>query len=240
MTHLGAIAARAVIGAVAALALHPRATAAPLDLLVGVEAGAGVAHLGRPDDQPGDLTLLYGSAFTGPLWHASATVALNVLRRLEVTGAVGVSQARLNGFAQTSSARRALDLTLTSLTVPVGVRVHPARERDVVPLAGAGLGLRVGLAAQTRDSAAATAARDDVAPAGAAGSALTGFVEAGLRVRAGAVWIPVVLRASGNPLYPDATSRRLEGFESFEAPGRLRVEYRWDAQLSVGIELNPR
>jgi hypothetical protein len=240
MTRPGAIVRSAALTAFATLVPVDRAVAAPLDLLVGAEVGAGVAHLGRPDDQPGELTLLYGTAFTGPAWHATASAAVGVWRWLEVTGALGVSQARLNGYAQTSTTRRELDLTLTSLAVPIGLRFRPARERNVVPLTGAGVGVRIGLSAQASDSAARAAADDDVAPGVRPATALFGFVEAGVRVRAGDTWIPIVLRASGNPLYPDSTARRLEGFESFEQPGKLRVEYRWDAQLSVGFEIAPR
>lgn len=205
----------------------------------GAFAGLGIAHLDRPDDAPGEVTLLYGSAFMGPTGAVGGRVAVRPVPGLELSLDPSLQLTRLNGYAATSFARRSVDLGAVAVQVPLFVRWAPSPRADTAPWIGAGVGVRIG-AWSAIDDSAAIAAPDDRAPDGATTTSAVLVADVGLRYVAAGYEVPIALRASLNPTYPDNTGARLVDFVDFSAPGRYRVEHRWDVMLVAGIDVELR
>lgn len=199
----------------------------------------GLLHFGgawtaRPDDGPGDPTLLFGSAFAGYGQGAALSAGWAFLPRWSFQGEAGLSRWRTEGFARTDVYQRTLTLTQTTLDLHTAGRFRFALAG--VPLyAQTGPALRVGLAARSTEIREGFQS-EEPAPTVAVRPSMHWAVELGVRPDIGPVRLRFGVRWTENLTYPGTTRGRLVDFGSVQDPGPYRVDHDRSVVFVVGVD----
>jgi hypothetical protein len=207
---------------------------APAAHRVSAQLGLNYTILGRPDDQPGDVTLLAGSAFLGGGFALGLGYEWAPLEPFALETGLYYTRSAATGLAALGSEEREVTVEADILRVPLWGKARLSAWEGVHLLGGLGPELLLGL------TSAATIIERNI-PADAQGLVettsvtslyLTAFV--GVEIDAGPLRVPLRLHASVNPLTGASTRARLDGFQSQEAPGQLRMEFDYEVLFLTG------
>lgn len=230
---------RAALGASLVLALSPAlAEASEADTrywTLGAQARAGAAITVQPNDQPGDVTLLYGSGFQGPGFGFAGVARCRLHPAVALQFELGVGSYRLTGWAARDDERR--ELTLEHVSIELGALVQGSMLLGSIELfAGLGVTPRVGTTADITDTYRGSTP-PDAAPVAATAVAFPIAAELGFAWTGNRVRLPVSVRGMWNASYPDRTIDRLSDWRSFDDRGRYAVEHDFDVLAVVGVDL---
>lgn len=201
---------------------------------VGASFGAGLALTSRPEDRPGQVTLLYGTGFRGSGLRGVVYGRYRVHQRVQLQLELGAGRYRLNGYASRGDLRRDLDLTHSAVELAALVHV-PFRWRALEAFAGLGVAPRIGTSSSIRDSAGGRNPAD-LAPLAATSNAFPLVVELGFAPHIQSLRFPVAFRAGWNVAYPARTVDRLVEWSSLNDRGRYLIEHDFDLLVTVGID----
>jgi hypothetical protein len=230
----------AYLALASALLATPLPASANDNTRVVVDVAGGRAVTSRPEDQPGDITLLYGTAFAGPAFRLGAGVTHDLAETplaVRMTADVGVVWLSGDGYASVGAATRTLVLSLTALEPLLGLELGLPL-KGVEPYVGFSFGPRLGLRARAVETRSGFAS-SEAAPELRVGAGLLGVLELGATIDAGPVVIPLALRLEHDLAYPSTTAGRLDGGQSPESPGAYRVgfDFVWLTSAGVGFAL---
>jgi len=206
-------------------------------LSLGLRLGLGGAIVGRAADQPGQVTLLYGSGYTGSAVRVGLTGAYGFGSRFRVRMEAMYARHAAAGFAETDTSRRELHFAARALEFPVILEVFH-QFGIVEPYAQVGLGPRFGLFARSEDRRFGFVV-DEPGPEIRPGNALVGHFEVGVGFHAHRFRVPIGVRATRNLSYPGTTRGRVENPHDVSNPGRYTVDYDYTFLFTVGIDLAP-
>lgn len=201
-----------------------------------LRAQAGGSITGRPEDGPGEVTLLLGTGFTGPAFGFEAGVRHLVTELVGVRAALGIVRAQGTGWANVDDTRRELTLSFVALELPVLLEVTWPPNAVVAPWAAVGVAPRVGVAASATESRTGFI-EDRGAPAIARTTSLLLLGEAGIAFQQGRFRVPVGVRVAWNATYPATTRDRLPSFRSTEDPGAYLVENDLTVVATFGLDI---
>jgi hypothetical protein len=199
----------------------------------------GINHvvLDRPNDQPGEVTLLSGSAFTGNGLLLGATyehAGLGV-SWLSLEGGLFFAHSTASGLSIVGEMQREILVEANTLRLPVWLKAKWAALPELRVFVGTGPELLYGVNS-------ASTIREVNIPEDQQGfletQSVTTFQWTGLvgaEVDIGPVVIPLSIHASVNPLVGDKTADRLEGTSSVNNPGRLRMEFDYEFLFLLGV-----
>lgn len=199
---------------------------------VGLSLLVGGATITSPNDDTGDITLLYGSAFTGPAFRGALTYSRQLTPSLALGGEVGFGAYRMQGHAERGSYRRELDFRLSSIDVLLapGLRRAGGKVGGIATLL---VGGRFGVSASATERRTGFSS-DEGAPAIRTGSGFLLGGELGAFFRFGRWEVPVTFRALRNVTYRNTTEKRLDGYVNPALPGDFTVEASWTYGLTLG------
>lgn len=199
---------------------------------LGGEVSVLGATICAPRDDPGEPTLLAGSAFTGPGVRVGIASDAHVTGLLRLGATFGFAHLRMNGHAERNGMRRDLALGLSALDVGVRARLA-GRSGAVRPFGGLGVSGRFGLQATATETRVGFTA-DEPAPDVKPSAALLLTSELGFSVVRGRFELPIALDVSWNATHGRTTRDRLDGYVNLNLPGTLRVDATWTYGLRVG------
>ena len=206
---------------------------------ISFRLGLSFSFLDRPADQPGDVTLLAGSAFTGAGFVVGATYELARLAPiLSVETGFFYGHSTATGFEIRGEQEREVLLEVDTLRLPLWVKGEFSLVGPVRGVVGFGPEAVIGFAS-------ASTVRERNIPEDQAAVLQTEAVTSlhltgilGIELDAGPVVIPLSFHASVNPLTGGTTAERVGGVEG-KVLGPFRVEFDVEliGMLGVAIEL---
>ncbi|MCA9562294.1 MAG: hypothetical protein KC561_02340 [Myxococcales bacterium] len=228
----------ALVAALLGLTLGPALASAQEEaedepgLEIGVIGGGGFFHMNQPNDQPGDTTFLYGSAFAGGGGMFGVSVTYPVIPLLSVGGEVLYGISAITGDAEAESFRREITIGQQSLRITPLVRLN-------VPL---GI-LRFEVGGGPEFVITTSSAIEEIIVGGEAeppietehNFAVYLMTQLGVALDFGRISIPFTFRAGWNPGYPDTTADRFASFQSPDDPGPLTVGVDWYVAGITGV-----
>lgn len=202
-------------------------------LAVGVTGSVGSALTGRPEDIPGDPTLLYGTGFSGSSVRFGPTFSARVLPWMKANTELTLGRTQVSGFAAVDDTRRDVTFSLWSIQLlPMAIATL---DLGAVELhGGLGVGIRAGLVATATESRI-NIEDDASAPAVRTGTVLPAALEAGASVYAGDWQIQAAVRFTYALNYPSSTLGRLDSYQSPRNPGAYWVENDFDTLLVLTL-----
>ncbi len=202
---------------------------------MGGLVGGGYSQMTRPDDQPGDVTFLYGTSFSGGGVILGGTFSAEIALPFAVTVDLLYGFASTTGFANAGNFRR--EIRLTSHTLRLAALAGLDFEFP-------GIGFEAGVGPELHFTVASSAdeellgfTTDDAAMRTTDEVWLYLVGQMGIVFDAGPVNVPLLLRAGWNPGYPDTTRDRWDGLSSATEPGALRVGSDWYLSGLVGVRV---
>jgi len=210
------------------------AFADPGEIGISARVGVGGVITGRPADNPGEPTLLYGSGFSGLGFRIAGGVSLEVVSDLKLRAELGVGRSTQQGFARAENEELELRLGLTTLELPFGVEYG----FDLGPLdlfAQAGVGPRFGVAARATEERIGFSAGTPPIEVRLGTSWLVHF-EAGGAVELGDVRVPFGVRWAYNLSYPNTTRERFDPYNGLDDPGAYLVENDFVILFTTGVD----
>lgn len=218
--------------------LAPRAAHAqpPQEDAVTLWVGLNQSILTRPEDEPGDITLLAGSAFLGTGLALGLTYeTTQLLPPVTLETGIFYTRSNLSGLAALGEQQREALLEADLLRLPLWARYkHPLTD-SLRLTAGLGPELLLGLtsASVLRERNVATEDQGTLPTTSVTTLYLTLLM--GIELDIGPVVLPFSLHASLNPLTGATTQERLDNHQSPDAPGQLRMEFDYEILFLTGI-----
>jgi hypothetical protein len=199
---------------------------------IGASFAAGLALTSRPEDQAGQVTLLYGTGFRGPGFRGVAYGRYRLHEHVLLQLELGAGRYRGNGYASRGEVRRDLDLKHTAVEVAALVHIPIGVLEAFV---GLGIAPRIGVSSSIRDSASEQNPPDR-APLAATTNGFPLVAELGFAPRVQSLRFPIAFRAGWNVAYPARTVDRLVDWSSFDDRGRYLVEHDFDLLVLIGVD----
>jgi hypothetical protein len=200
---------------------------------VGALLGGGFYQINTPQDPPGALTFLYGSAFSGGGFIGGATAVFEPHPLLGAEADLLFSRTSLSGSAETTDQRREVSLQEVDLRLALLGRLHIPLPNPEIEL-GLGVELAVGLG-----SAVAETIHGNVGPETPlqtdTGTWLLPIGQLGVDIHLGRFTVPILARVGWNPAYPDRTDERFASLADPNAPGPLTVGADWYVSGFAGL-----
>ncbi len=206
--------------------------------LVGARAGIGYSRLTRPTDPAGEPTLLYGAPFAGVATIVGASGAWVFGRYLSAEAGLWYQFVRQTGFAQNreSGQRQLVELTAHTARVPLLLK-------GVWPRAGVRPHLSVGPELLLGFASDADVTYENI-PEPTPELETSAVAHVGLTVGAGVSFpirddlvLPLEVRLTWDPMVPDATRERFDGYRSDEALGAYEVASEVQVLFLVGVDV---
>lgn len=213
---------------------------APPRWWLGLRAHLGSSITGRPEDQPGDPTLLYATGFTGTAWGLGATGAYEFAIPLRIRAELALGRFDVDGYAVANNQRRDLALGWTAIEAIVGLEPVWRLGENWEVNAMAFTGLRSGVQASAVETRTGFRSGDG-APSIQTNAAWLVGLQAGaawcIATASGTLRLPLAVRWTYNASYPATTRERLNGFASVESPGRYAVDNDFTIVVQTGFDL---
>ncbi len=203
---------------------------------LGFNVGFNYSFLGQPADQPGDVTVLAGSAFSGVGFAASATyevVGLGV-PWLGLESGLAYASSSATGFEIQGDRQREILIEATSIRLPLYAKGRWSPTQT--------LGLSFGLGPEVAFGlSSASTVRERNIPQEEAQALRTTSVTAllltamvGAELDAGPVSFPLRVHASFNPFVGDTTADRSAGVEGGQVLD-YRMEFNFEMLFTIGV-----
>ncbi|MBH25752.1 MAG: hypothetical protein CMH57_15200 [Myxococcales bacterium] len=214
----------------------PRGSGEPWQHALGLRFGINYSVLDRPQDGPGEPTLLSGSAFTGPgfvvgpSWEVSGLIPW-------VSMELGLLYTRstATGFEQRGALKREILLEVTALRLPVWAKLKSSNYGPMRLVGGLGVDALVGLTSSST-------VREQNVPADEAGRLETVSVTAlhlgglvGVEFDLDKVVLPLTVHGSFNPRTGESTIERYEDYGGAANPGPYKMEFDYEVLVLLGV-----
>ncbi len=217
-----------------ALPTYAQSNTQPQDRL-SLRLGINYSVLDRPADQPGDITILSGSAFVGTGLALGLSYEWTGLAPLSLESGLFYSKSNASGLQTKGDAQQEALLESSAIRVPVWGKYRAKITDSVALVIGAGpeLLLGVGSASTLREKNVDEATTQPLETASVTTVQLTGLFS--VEVDLGPAVIPLSIHGSFNPLTGAKTQDRLEGFVSPQQPGALKMEFSYEILFLMGF-----
>lgn len=203
------------------------------DVHLGPVIGLGSTHMETPNDQPGSLTYLYGTSFSGLGLMVGVSSTFRVLPAFMVGVDLSYSRSAMDGFAEAGDTRIETEIRAHDLRLSVPALVNLEFGKVAIRF-GVGPELAIGVGSAVSETWVNTAP-PDTALESTTSVWLLLIAQAGLAIDLGSFEIDAHARFGWNPMYPDTTAERFEGFAGQERPGKFIVGSDWYVMVPVAI-----
>lgn len=221
-----------------AVAMGP-STAQATELEAGAVAGVNWSHLTAPSDPQGELTFLWGSAFTGTgtLIGATASTGLSEVGgyQLRLSGDFLYGYHRGSGFAEHEEQGSRIDVHFSThvIRLPVIARLG-ASPQSSGPTVGLGLEPIIGM--MSGAEVVTTNVEESIEPVETTPTtSMAGVFALGYEVRRDDMTIPFDARVSWNPFVSSSTEGRMKGLDSADEPNEFRMAFDWQFMFTAGV-----
>lgn len=208
-----------------------------------LSVGFGWANTRRTSDQPGEITLLGGSAFPGTSARIAGALGVNIIDSVGLLFEAGYQRTATTGYVQSDDhpqcagaiCRRELELQQHSIDLFAMISLNQPVSSKIGLWGATGLGVRIGVRARAEERRIGFYDETPTIPIRIA-PALVLPVEAGIVLRSPNFSIPIGVRFQINPTYATTTAGRLDGDGTLRNPGNYLVESRMQILAIAGIQ----
>jgi len=204
---------------------------------ISLKLGINFSLLDRPADNPGDLTILAGSAFTGSGIVVGATYELTgLVPFLSFESGLFYAHSSAVGFEIRGIEEREILLEVDTIRLPLWTKLEVPFGSVLRGVVGLGPEVVIGFASSSTVREQNIPLEDAAVLRTQSVTSLHLTAILGLEIDAGPVVVPLSFHASLNPFTGATTAQRLEGQQADES-GPFRVEFDFELLGMFGIAM---